>query len=255
MFFGTQQDIHTLRYRSSGSRQPEQRWLTVTLVPYHWSKSQAPCFLATADLQGRELGPKNRLLGEQVAEEVALLQKWGTVPELDFCLLCGDFYDYPDCHKRGGTGDVTTVLNAFAPLSPTTFAVLGNHDLISPESLDPRITLLDGGPQAHGPLRIGGVSGITGNPERNQRKSEADFLRAIATATTPYADILLLHQGPQGPSEEYRGWDGVNESLAQQTDTLVVFGHCYWPKPIYSEAENTFCNVDSRVLIFVPATR
>lgn len=147
--------IHTLRYLSSGSDKPERRLLEISLVHYSWEKKTAPCFLITADLQGREQGKQNRLLGEQVAEEVALLQELGQLPSLDFCLLCGDFYDYPDCHKRGGTSDVTSVLNAFATLAPHTLAVLGNHDEVTPDALDSRVTILDGTETIMAGLRFG----------------------------------------------------------------------------------------------------
>lgn len=244
--------IHTIRYLSSGADKPERRLLEVALVRYSWEKKTAPCFLVTADLQGREQGKRNRLLGEVLAEELALLQELGQVPALDFCLLAGDFYDYPDCHKRGGTGEVTAVFNAFAPLSPRTLAVLGNHDEVTPEALAPQVMLLDGTNSSVAGLTVGGVSGIVGNPARNQRKTEAEFLRAVERATRPKADILLLHQGPEGPTERHRGWYALNDQLQYEDNLLVVFGHCYWPGSFHTEGTHLFCNTDSHVFIFQP---
>lgn len=244
--------IHTLRFLSSGKERPERRLLEISLVRYAWEKPSAPCFLATADLQGRELGKQNRLLGELVAEEVAFLQELGSLPTLDFCLLGGDFYDYPDCHKRGGSGDVTSALNALSTLAPVSYAVLGNHDTITPLALAPTVIILDGTRAAVSGLTVGGVSGIVGDPERPQRKTEPAFLKALETATTPQADFLLLHQGPEGPTERHRGWQELNIALGRKKDLLVVFGHCYWPEPFHREGENLFCNVDDRVLIFIP---
>lgn len=254
MIISVPEIIHIIRYLSSGADKPERRLLEVALVRYAWEKKTAPCFLVTADLQGREQGKHNQLLGEVLAEELALLQELGQVPALDFCLLAGDFYDYPDCHKRGGTGEVTSVLNAFAPLAPQTLAVLGNHDEATPTALAPQVTLLDGTKASVAGLTVGGVGGIVGNPERNQRKSETEFLRAVERATRPKADILLLHQGPEGPTERHRGWSALNEQFQYEDDLLVVFGHCHWPTPFHTEGTNFFCNTDSRALIFLPGT-
>jgi len=49
-------------------------------------------------------GPANRLVGEYVAEEIAVLQETGELPAFELCLLCGDFYDYPDLRKLGQGG-------------------------------------------------------------------------------------------------------------------------------------------------------
>lgn len=251
MTISAPETIHTIRYQSSGSDKPEKRVLEIALVRYSWEKQTTPCFLVTADLQGRELGKRNRLLGEVLAEELALLQELRQVPTLDFCLLAGDFYDYPDCHKRGGTGEVTSVLNAFAFLAPQTLVVLGNHDEVIPEAFAPQVTLLDGTKALVAGLTVGGVGGIVGNQERNQRKTEAEFLRAVERATRPKADILLLHQGPEGPTERHRGWYALNDQLQYEDNLLVVFGHCYWPAPFHIKGTNLFCNTDSRALIFV----
>lgn len=247
---GTPELLHTVRYQTSGSDRPERRLLELQRVRYAWDSPTAPCFLVTADLQGRATEPQNRLLGERVAEEIGFLQELGTLPPLDFCLLCGDFYDYPDCHKRGGTGDVTSVLNAFATLAPQTLAVPGNHDQISESALAPQVTILDGTQTMVSGLRVGGVGGIVGNPERNQRKSEPEFLRALDRALTPKPDLLLLHQGPEGPTERHRGAWAINDRLQYEDNLVVVFGHCHWPKPFHPDGTNLFCNTDGRVLIF-----
>jgi Icc protein len=72
-------------------------------------------FVVTSDLQGRELNKvNNRLVGEAVAEELALLHEIGEVPSIDLILLAGDLYDYPELGKRGGSGIVTRVWNSFS---------------------------------------------------------------------------------------------------------------------------------------------
>jgi|TARA_R110000851_G_scaffold95521_1_gene207502 hypothetical protein len=90
----------------------------------------------TSDLQGREAGGQNRLLGVSVAEALVGLSREGLIPAPDAVFLCGDLYDYPDCHKRGGTGPVDEVFQAFSAMTPEVVGVLGNHDQMEyPEAL------------------------------------------------------------------------------------------------------------------------
>lgn len=100
--------------------------------------------VALSDLQGRETGQRNRLIGEQVVDELIALQELGMISDIDLVILAGDLYDYPDCRKLGGTGDVTNVLNAFANKFEKTFGVLGNHDKVTEDKLLPNVSILDG---------------------------------------------------------------------------------------------------------------
>ena len=244
--------IHEIRYRSSGSQGPRQLTLPIFTVCYRAEGLVNPAFIAMADLQGRECGAANRLLGEYVADEVAVLQEIGELPAFELCLLCGDFYDYPDLRKLGGTGDVTTAINALSRLASQTVVVLGNHDQITPEQLVSEIKILDGATVETDAFTIGGVSGIVGNPKRNNRKTEADFMQAIAHCSNSRVDLLLLHQGPQGATTKDRGLDLINQQLRKRSELLVLFGHCHWDQPFYREYRNLFCNVDARVVAFIP---
>lgn len=245
--------VHEVFYRSSGGNGRRGLTLPVLACRYRSHLDVRPTFLATADLQGRETGPANRLLGEHVAEEIMALQQRGELPELDLCLLCGDFYDYPDLHKLGGTGDVTSAFNALSRVATLTVAVLGNHDEITAHGLAANIDVLDGTVGWYGELRIGGVSGIIGNPRRNQRKTDADFLTALRSCSRSSTDVVLLHQGPEGPTPAHAGLDLINRELSTRNDLLVICGHCHWPDPFHTEGRNLFCNVDSRVIVFIPA--
>ena len=244
--------VHEIEYRSSGSSSPRDLTLQISVVRYTSSGDFAPTFLATADLQGREKHPSNRLLGELVADEIIALQELDVLPAFDFCALCGDFYGYPDLRKLGGTGNVTPALNALSKTASLTFAVLGNHDEIEPDELNSDITILDGTSSTTASCTIAGVSGIVGNPKRNNRKTETEFLAAIERCSTSRTDVLLLHQGPKGPTEAECGFDAINELLRKRSQLLVVFGHCHWLVPFYPEGRNLFCNVDARVLAFIP---
>jgi 3',5'-cyclic-AMP phosphodiesterase len=244
--------VHEIAYRSSGSSAPRNLTLQIHTVRYRSPCKNAPTFLATADLQGRETGVQNRLLGELLAEEVAILQELQELPTFDLCVLCGDFYDYPDLRKLGGTGDVTSVLNALSQTANQTFAVLGNHDEVNADDLKSNITLLDGNVVKTDTFTIGGVSGIIGSSGRNNRKSESEFLVAVDQCSTSRTNLLLLHQGPKGATDEARGLDLINARLQRRANLLVLFGHCHWPFPFVMEGKNLFCNVDARVLAFIP---
>ncbi len=244
--------IHEIAYRSSGASAPRDLTLEVCTVRYRSDRGHSPTFLATADLQGRETGKHNRLLGELVADELIALQELGELPAFDMCVLCGDFYDYPDHRKLGGTGDVTTALNALSRTASQTFAVLGNHDEVDVNGLRSEIRILDGEVVTTDTFTIGGVSGIVGNPRKNNRKPESDFLSAVDKCSNSRTDLLLLHQGPQGSTDAARGSELINHQLQRRSNLLVLFGHCHWPAPFYNEGQNLFCNVDARVLAFIP---
>ena len=245
--------VHEIEYCSSGSSSPRDLTLKISTVRYTSTANATPTILATADLQGRERHASNRLLGELAAEEIIALQELGVLPRFDLCTLCGDFYDYPDLRKLGGTGDVTPVINALSKTAVRTFAVLGNHDEVRESELSPEVTILDGNAIKIESLTIAGVSGIVGNPKRNNRKTEDEFLSAVERCSNSRIDILLLHQGPEGPTEAEYGFYKLNEFLKKRADLLVMFGHCHWSEPFHCECRNLFCNVDARVIAFLPA--
>jgi len=245
--------LHEIEYRSSGSSSPRDLTLGISTVRYTTTNKFAPSFLAAADLQGREKHDSNRLLGELAAEEIIALQELEVLPQFDFCTLCGDFYDYPDLRKLGGTGDVTSAINALSETASKTYAVLGNHDEVQENELRPEVQILDGDVAKTDSFTIGGVSGVVGDPKRNNRKTEAEFLAAVQRCSNSRTDILLLHQGPEGPTEAERGLGAVNDVLKKRSNLLVMFGHCHWSQPFHSEGRNLFCNVDARILAFLPA--
>ncbi|MBY6102444.1 metallophosphoesterase family protein [Marinobacter nauticus] len=218
--------------------------------------SHVKSLVLTSDLQGREAGSQNRLLGVPVAEALVGLSRNGVIPVPDAVFLCGDLFDYPDCRKRGGTGPVDEVFQAFSEVTPEVVGVLGNHDQMDhPEALPDNTTLLDGGVvRVLGNLNVGGVSGIVGNPNRNQRRTEDDFLTALESVTDQAPDILLLHQGPTDPERANRRGDpGVALSLETGFQGLTVFGHTRWGWPwLISLGEGQALNVDGRGVVVLP---
>ena len=84
-------------------------------------------------------------MGVAVAENLAALVTEKSIPAPQAVLLCGDLYDYPDCHKRGGTGPVDDVYAAFSDFVPHVIGVHGNHgNLANGDSLPGNTVILDG---------------------------------------------------------------------------------------------------------------
>lgn len=244
----------TLTYRCSG---PRGKSILQQTLPFFKAKASGmpqglDAMVLTSDLQGREDDPRNRLLGIRVSEELARMVENKEIPEPDIVLLAGDLFDYPEMNKRSGCGEVSEVWTAFAERFKRVLGVHGNHDFIQkPRALPSNASVLDGPGLSVDGLRIGGVSGIVGKPTKNQRRTEEDFFGALDAITLKKPDILVLHQGPDDPSDgRRRGDSAVREALESGYTGLTVFGHCYWPEPFLMPlGEGQIINVDSRVII------
>jgi len=191
------QPFHEISYKSSG---PSGKIRNSSLPFFRATVDKLPTgissIVVTSDLQGREKNGTNRLLGELVAEELSLLQELEEIPRVNLVILAGDLYDYPDCRKLGGTGDVTSVWNAFAHRFEQVVGVYGNHDTVIEEQLNKNVNILDCTSETFIDLKIGGISGIIGRIDRNQRKSEEHFKNELIKLITKKNDINVLHQGP-----------------------------------------------------------
>ncbi len=243
--------FHELKYRSSG-RGGEVR--NVTLPFYKAIVDELPkgisSFVITSDLQGREQSKQsNRLVGEAVAEELSLLSELGKIPPIAFIALAGDLYDYPELHKLGGTGDVTSVWNAFATYFPFVVGVHGNHDTVQDSKLAPNTVILDGNSTNYMGVRIGGVSGVIGCSDKNQRKSQQEFMGALTKVTHGKNHLILLHQGPEDIQNEQRGDPEITEHLLSKGSGIVAFGHCHWAKPYIILGKNQVLSVDHRLYL------
>ena len=244
--------LHTRLYRTSGPSGTPLR----NRLPLHraWASGLpdgVDALVFTSDLQGREEGSANRLMGVSVAESLAVLVEQGAIPQPQMIFLCGDLYDYPDCHKRGGTGPVDEVYVAFSRIAPQVLGVHGNHDeLVEPDALPDNVQILDGQVRTVSGLRVGGVSGIIGSPRRHQRRDEDAFLAILDQVSAKRPQVLLLHQGPEDPEHHCRGDPGVTLSLETGFTGLTVFGHTHWDWPwLIDLGSGQALNVDGRVLI------
>jgi hypothetical protein len=221
--------------------------------------------VATADLQFRERpnGKQRlglRLLGETLPQWLAdeVLPPLGVHdPRRAGVLLCGDFYTVPALDRRGGSGDVTEVWRAFRDVFGWVAGVAGNHDSFGPDAAArPRFShkgglfYLDGEAIELPGLRIAGIGGIIGDPRKLQRRTEEDYLNALAMLLDRRPDVLLCHDGAEGLEHGQRGSPAVRELIELYPPTLVVRGHAHWHAPLAELSNGTqILNVDSRVVV------
>ncbi len=222
--------------------------------------------IATADLQGRERfqdrkeqGPL-RLLGEALAErlEAEILPRFGLPSTQEIgVLLAGDFYTVPALDKRGGSGDVTAVWEAFADRFAFVAGVPGNHDTFGSSVTPPRhlanrqsVHYLDGDIADIRGLTVAGLGGIIGSRNKLHRRSEEDYLQRLFEILEHQPDVLISHEGPDAPAQGYRGSTLVREMIEASSPTLVVRGHAHWQEPLAELPGGTqVLNVDARMII------
>lgn len=221
--------------------------------------------IVTADLQGREVFAKGRphsfdglrLLGETLPAELAddILRDIGEFDRRRIgVFLAGDFYTVPALDKRGGSGDVTTVWEAFAEQFGWVVGVAGNHDTFGENRTKPRrlpanAHYLDGEVVRIGGLTIAGLGGIIGNPQRIQRRTEDDYLQCLEELLLQEPEILISHDGPDA-SYGQTGNSNVRYVIDQLPPPLLIRGHSHWYDPFATLASGTqVLNVDARVVV------
>ena len=164
--------------------------------------------VVTADLQGREhlkyqSGPTLRLVGEWLPKVLreSILPSIGQQIDQVGVLLCGDFYTVPNLDKRGGSGNVTSVWNAFANEFSWVVGVAGNHDTFGIDASKPPkfrspLHFLDCNSKLIGDIEIAGISGIVGDPKRPWRKSaeasSASYVRLLRVSLTFFSCMMDL---------------------------------------------------------------
>ncbi len=219
--------------------------------------------VATADLQGRErfqesVGGSLRLLGEVLPQRLVseVLPSLGIRGSQQVgVFLAGDFYTVPALDQRGGTGDVTSVWQAFAESFTWGAGVAGNHDTFGdPPQRRPRLPswmhYLDGDSVNVAGLRVAGLGGIIGRANRINRRSEEDYLATLKRLIEARPDVLLMHDGPDGSQTAQRGLPRIRELLIESGMGLVIRGHAHWDQP-FAEFPSGLqvLNVDGRVVV------
>lgn len=219
--------------------------------------------IAAADLQGLEhwetaRGKPPRLMGEVIPKLLVdqVLPGLNLRAEKTGIFLCGDLYTVPGATKRGGTGDVTEVWDAFGSAFRWVAGVAGNHDTFgADQNTDPRFPeecrFLDGNSTMLDGLKIAGIGGIIGSPQRVRRRTEDDYCEMLENLlrATP-ADVVLMHDGPDGPGSRQKGSPAIRAILNDLAPSLVIRGHSHWETPLVSLNQSTqVLNVDGRIVV------
>ena len=233
-----------------------------------WLPDSTEMLILTSDLQGRVVTSESKaseLLGQAVAAYVEEMGQVGHCPPAaqTGAILAGDFHCRPELDRRGGSGDVRPVWAAFASRYRWVAGVAGNHDVFGahPSVPDfqeflrtPGVCFLDTAVSDCGGLRIGGVSGIIGNPRRPFRKEEQAYLESVEMVLEQSPDLLILHDGPDYPGLELQGIRSLRTLLEAHAPLLVVRGHKHWSIPLVELSNGTqVLNVDSRVVLLTQA--
>ncbi len=198
------------------------------------------------------------LLGEVLADTFASLGEVGELPlpAQTGVVLAGDLYSEDSAMVRGASGDVRAVWNAFAAHYRWVVGVAGNHDTFgSARDLErfkrqPGVSLLDGEVVEVDGLRVGGVGGIIGRPDKPGRREEEAHLGMIREVLRAEPEVLVLHAGPDVPGTRVKGSASIREVLERREDVLVVCGHAHWEEPLAVLHGGTqVLNVDSRAVL------
>jgi Icc protein len=218
--------------------------------------------LVMSDLQGVATHAASEgasaLLGEVLAEELALLGDMGELPHPNHVgiLLAGDLYSDGAARVRGASGDVRSVWLAFAERFRWVAGVAGNHDTFGTPRERERFSqhaglhLLDGEVRELDGLRVGGVGGIIGRAGKPERREEADYLEVLGDVLRARPEVLVLHQGPDEPSTERRGSLAIRAALEGREELLVVCGHSHWDEPLGAVPGGAqVLNVDARAVL------
>lgn len=201
------------------------------------------------------------LLGEVLADTLASLAELGELPPAGSTgvVLAGDLYSEESATVRGASGDVRAVWQAFAAHYRWVVGVAGNHDTFGSARererfrRQPGIHLLDGELAELDGLRVGGVGGIIGRPDKPGRREEADYLEVLGGVLRHGPRLLVLHQGPDVPGTRVKGSPLIREVLEGREECFVVCGHAHWEEPLATLRGGTqVLNVDSRAVLLTP---
>ncbi|MEO1267588.1 MAG: hypothetical protein AAFX99_05790 [Myxococcota bacterium] len=172
-------------------------------------------------------------------------------------LLTGDLYTDLKLNKRGSTGDVQEVWEAFARRFRWVVGVAGNHDLFYGKNhcTLPRrgalhnAHLLNGDTVVLDGLRLAGVSGIVGPPHKPWRWEEGTYLNTIAHLLADNPHALLLHESPRSPNGAHPGRSNLTETiLGAEAPQMTISGHVYWEEPLVEADGFQFLNTEARMV-------
>jgi Icc-related predicted phosphoesterase len=169
--------------------------------------------------------------------------------------LAGDLYTVPALDRRGGSGDVRAVWEAFGDEFSWVIGVAGNHDTFGTDpNAAPRfprhLHYLDNERVNIAGLKIAGLGGIIGNPRRPRRRSDEQYTDCLESLLTHRTDILITHDGPNDPIGGHRGSPRIREVVERLRPSLIVRGHAHWKQPLVQLSGGVqVLNVDARVVV------
>lgn len=212
--------------------------------------------VVTSDLQGVVIqNDENILLGEILADNLKLIFEI-YFPKINInrtiAFLCGDLY--ADLIKRGQSGSPTKVWEKFASVFGQTIGITGNHDkfnniedlykIKNAKLLVNEIFEIEG-------LKIAGLSGIIGRPDKNFRLQETNYLKSLSNLLSKKPNILLTHLSPQISDENLQGDENITKILENGNTTTLFCGHSHWEynKAFDMKNETQILNADKKVFI------
>lgn len=204
---------------------------------------------ATSDLQGWPNTASKKVLGEEVGESIlALVRSLSINPLRIGILLCGDFCANHDSEHT----EPDRTWASFAEKFKWVVGIAGNHDILGQNNVN-NIKILDGTVIEIDTLKIGGIGGIVGPEEKQNRKSETNYVGLIEGVLAQSPDILLMHDGPDIPTKNLVGTQSLRRSLEKASaETLVIRGHKHWERPLAKLSDRVqVLNVHSSVLMLV----
>jgi len=154
--------------------------------------------------------------------------------------------------RKGTDSDPTELYNFIGENSESFYYIQGNHDLISPTTINNNIA--DGTIINTKIGKIGGINGIISEKKRLYCLPEKDFLGYIKKLEN--IDILLTHETPALPilDSKYKVPCIGQQSLysALKSPLIHVYGHCHHTEFYHYISGIHFINADARVIIIIP---
>ena len=241
----------------TGHDAPSEHQLPVYTGTVHGLPQAITSVVVASDLQGVVRVPGGEvLLGEALVDYLELLYALhfpGLTRDQALALLCGDLYANPA--KRGESGNPFRVWEAFSAAFGCTIGIAGNHDDFGPDlarvqALPKAHFLTQGTANADG-LRVAGLSGIIGRPDKNFRLAEDTYVQGVAALLRQAPHVLLTHLSPRLDAAGLQGDACLTAALAMGPPTLVLCGHSHWPtvEPQVLANGTQVLNADSKVFI------
>lgn len=244
---------------AKGNRVVNEQFLPIYLGSIKDSKiKDLEYIIVASDLQGNVLeNDEPRLLGEVLPDFLQLLFEI-ELEEVDrkkvgVC-LCGDLYARLD--KRGGLGDVKNVWRAFNEKFGFVVGVAGNHDDFGEPEEFKKFVQEEGIYYLHqqikkvGNLKIGGISGIIGRPDKPFRNDESKYLKELKKLLLKQPDFILLHEGPNNIHPKLLGNDKIRAMIESSRKNIIFCGHNHWTCSLIEKENGTqILNADAKCFI------